>query len=137
MPVHDWTRVSPDIFHAFHTAWITHLSETMNGGLLPSSCYALPELDSPSSRQRTLTIRQVTGHRVIALLEIVSPANKDRARHVEDFVTKMVGALAVGVHLLVIDLFRAGLHDPQGIHGGIFQQLDEDAEVLFLCRTLP
>ena len=43
MPVHDWTRVDAGMFHAFHTAWVTHLSETLNGGLLPSGYYALPE----------------------------------------------------------------------------------------------
>lgn len=39
MPVHDWTRVDAGTFHAFHTAWITHLSETLNGGLLPPDYY--------------------------------------------------------------------------------------------------
>src|SRR4051794_16077790 len=43
MPVHDWSRVSAGIFHAFHSAWITHLSETLNAGLLPPDYYALPE----------------------------------------------------------------------------------------------
>jgi hypothetical protein len=33
MAVHDWTRVDAGTFHAFHTAWITHLSEALNGGL--------------------------------------------------------------------------------------------------------
>src|SRR5581483_11046142 len=35
------------------------------------------------SRRRTLAVRHVSGHRLVALLEIVSPANKDRASHVE------------------------------------------------------
>ncbi len=43
MPVHDWTRVRPGTFHHFHTAWITHLSETLNAGLLPPNYYALAE----------------------------------------------------------------------------------------------
>src|SRR5689334_678425 len=30
-------------------------------------------------RRRTVAIRHVSGHRLVALLEIVSPANKDRA----------------------------------------------------------
>ena len=34
MPVHDWTRVSPGTFHDFHGRWITHLSESLNAGLL-------------------------------------------------------------------------------------------------------
>ena len=43
MPVHDWTRVSAGTFHAFHNAWITHIQETLNGGLLPPGYYALGE----------------------------------------------------------------------------------------------
>lgn len=29
MPVHDWSRVDSGMFHSFHTAWITHLSEAL------------------------------------------------------------------------------------------------------------
>ena len=44
-------------------------------------------------RRRSLAIRHVSGHRLIALIEIVSPANKDRAQHVEELVDKAVAAL--------------------------------------------
>ena len=37
------------------------------------------------SRRRSLAIRHVSGHRLVALLEIVSPAYKDRAQHVDAF----------------------------------------------------
>jgi hypothetical protein len=83
---------------------------------------------SPLGRRRSLAIRHVSGHRLIALIEIISPANKDRPRHVEDLVDKAVSALEHGVHLLVIDLFPPGLHDPSSIHGAIVQSLDQDAD---------
>ena len=35
MPVHDWTKVDAGIFHDFHCAWIIHLKEALNEGLLP------------------------------------------------------------------------------------------------------
>lgn len=75
------------------------------------------------ARRRTLAIRHVSGHRLVALLEIVSPANKDRARHVEEFAAKAVSALDVGVHLLLVDLFPPGPHDPHGMHGVLRQRL--------------
>jgi hypothetical protein len=34
MPIHDWTRVDAGTFHDFHQAWITHLKETLNDGVL-------------------------------------------------------------------------------------------------------
>ena len=43
VPMHDWTKVEAGIFHAFHHEWISEISRTLNGGLLPSSYYALPE----------------------------------------------------------------------------------------------
>jgi hypothetical protein len=79
-------------------------------------------------RRRSLAIRHVSGHRLIALIEIVSPANKDRASRVEDFAAKAVAALDAGVHLMVIDLFPPGPNDPQGIHGIIHQRLEQTDE---------
>ena len=43
MGVHDWSRVSPNHFHHFHGAWINHLSEELNDGVLPDGYYALAE----------------------------------------------------------------------------------------------
>ncbi|MBY0522852.1 MAG: DUF4058 family protein [Gemmataceae bacterium] len=80
------------------------------------------------ARRRTLAVRHVSGHRLIALIEIVSPANKDRARSVEEFARKVVSALDVGIHVLLVDLFPPGPHDPQGMHGIIAQHLSQSGE---------
>jgi hypothetical protein len=77
------------------------------------------------AQRRSLAIRHVSGHRLIALVEIISPANKDRSSHVEDFVVKAVSAMEVGVHVLLVDLFPPGAHDPSGIHGAILQRLEQ------------
>jgi hypothetical protein len=89
------------------------------------------------ARARSLAIRHVSGHRLVALIEIVSPANKDRARHVEDFVTKAVSALEDGIHLLLVDLFPPGRHDPTGMHGAILQRLEQSDEPYDLPAAEP
>lgn len=71
--------------------------------------------------RRTLVIRHASGHRVVALLGIVSPANKDRPRSVADFVDKAVAAVRQGIHVLVVDLFAPGPHDPHGLHSLIWE----------------
>jgi hypothetical protein len=76
-------------------------------------------------RRRSLAIRHVSGHRLIALIEIVSPANKDRTEHVAALVDKAVSALEQGIHLLLVDLFPPGRHDPGGIHGAILRSLEQ------------
>ncbi|HTU16510.1 MAG TPA: DUF4058 family protein [Gemmataceae bacterium] len=76
------------------------------------------------SLRRSLAIRHVSGHRLIALLEIVSPANKDRAESVEEFADKVESALRVGVHVVLVDLFPPSPHDPRGMHDVIQQRLN-------------
>lgn len=67
------------------------------------------------SRQRSIAVRHVSGHRLVALVKIVSPANKDLAESVKGFARKAVSAMLYGVHLLLLDLFPAGRHDPRGL----------------------
>jgi hypothetical protein len=76
--------------------------------------------------RRSLTIRHISTHRIVAMIEIVSPANKDRLEHVEEFALKTVTALERGIHVLVIDLFPAGPHDPHGMHQEIRRRLLPD-----------
>jgi len=78
--------------------------------------------------RRSLAIRHVSGHRLVALIEIISPANKDRARHVKEFVDKAASALDLGVHLLLMDLFPPGPHDPSGMHGAVLRELEPCGE---------
>lgn len=40
-----------------------------------------------------------------------------------DFVDKVVAALRAGIHVLLIDPFPPGRHDPDGIHGFIWERL--------------
>jgi hypothetical protein len=182
MPVHDWTLVEAGMFHSFHNAWITHLGDALNGGLLPPDYYALGEQHAgqlltdvltlyagrpngeppvpPSGRglalaeappqvrrqltaietyrqlRRTLAIRHVSGHRLIALVEIVSPANKDRPASVEALVAKTVEALDLGVHVLLLDLLPPGRHDPLGLHGAVWNQFEEGPYDLPLAEPL-
>ncbi len=76
------------------------------------------------SRRRTLTIRHTSGHRIVALIEILSPGNKTGADAVGEFVAKAEQAIRSGIHLLVIDLFPPGRHNPEGIHAEIVDALD-------------
>lgn len=77
-------------------------------------------------RQRRLVIRHRSGDRVVAFIEIVSPANKDRPGSVAAFVRKAVDAVHADLHLLVLDLLPPGPHDPQGMHAAIRSDLGGD-----------
>ena len=89
------------------------------------------------ARRRSVAIRHVSGHRLVALLEVISTANKDRPASLEDFASKAVDALDAGVHLLVVDLFPPGLHDPHGIHEIIRRRLEDSDEAYELPLNQP
>ena len=74
-------------------------------------------------------IRHVSGHQVIALIEIVSPANKDRRGHVREFAEKVVRSLESGIHVLLLDVLPPGPYDPQGLHGAIWSYYDRASYV--------
>jgi hypothetical protein len=80
--------------------------------------------------QRRLQVRHNSTHRVVALIEIVSPANKASARDFRRFVEKAVDVLRQGLHLLVIDPFPPTPRDPNGIHAAIWKALTKKPFVL-------
>ncbi|MBI1831830.1 MAG: DUF4058 family protein [Planctomycetes bacterium] len=85
---------------------------------------------APTARllRKTLTIRHASGHRIVAMLEIVSAANKDRKEHLDQFLRKMEDALANGIHLLIVDLFPPSKRDPLGLHAALWERLGDEAD---------
>lgn len=81
-------------------------------------------------KRRTLVIRHVSGDRIVALLEIVSPGNKSTGHAFRSFVEKAVESLCRGYHLLIIDLFPPGPRDPHGIHAVIWSEFSDDVAAL-------
>lgn len=167
MPIHDWTRVIPGIFHDFHLSWLAEIKRTLNAGLLPAGYYALAEqiaggfgpdvltlqqpvygslsaaaepcggiavadapprvrfharaeIDIYAAKAKKVTIRHRSDHKVIAIIEIVSPGNKNGQTEFAAFVQKADEALLSGIHLLIVDLFPPTVRDPQGIHRAIW-----------------
>ena len=80
-----------------------------------------------SRRGRHLVVRHISGHQVVALIEIVSPSNKDRKQHVRDLAEKVARSLEAGVHVLLLDLLPPGPHDPGGLHGAVWTYFDTAA----------
>jgi hypothetical protein len=63
---------------------------------------------------------------LIAVIEIVSPGNKDNTNALKTFIRKAGKLLRRGVHLLVVDLFPPSSRDPYGIHKAIWDQIKEE-----------
>jgi len=76
-----------------------------------------------------ITIRHPDGD-VVAVIEIVSPGNKDSRHAIRTFARKAVEFLHAGIHLLIVDLFPPNRRRPQGIHKVIWDRIrDEEFEL--------
>jgi hypothetical protein len=136
MPIHDWTRVEPGDFHDFHQCWTVEIRNALNRGLLPPDYMARViakfELANYAKRKNRVVIRHGRG-KVVAIIEIVSPGNKDSRNSIRTFVEKAADILNQGVNLFVIDLFPPTPRDPRGIHKAIWDEFREDEPFDFLA----
>lgn len=74
-----------------------------------------------AAKANAVAIRHRSDHKVVALIEIVSPGNKDSTNALKTFLRKAGEALTGGVHLLIVDLFPPGRRDPEGLHPLIWE----------------
>lgn len=106
-------------------------SPPSNGGLAvkekspPSGLKVKFEKASYARRANRVVIRHGRG-KVVAIIEIVSPGNKDSKNALRSFVEKAADILYQGVNLLVVDLFPPTKRDPQGIHKAISDEFSEE-----------
>ncbi len=86
--------------------------------------------------RKTVVLRHTADHEVVALIEIVSRANKASRAELDLFLHKAQSALRQNVHLLVVDMYPRGRLDPQGIHGALWSALGQVAPKLKEDRAL-
>jgi hypothetical protein len=107
----------------------TPASRGTNGGggllLAPPKVRLTAETDLEFYRrkQNDVVVRHVSGDRIVAMVEVVSPGNKSSRNAVRSFVEKTSFLLEKGVHLLILDLHPPGPRDPNGIHGLIWDDV--------------
>lgn len=84
-----------------------------------------------------IAVRHELGH-VLAIIELVSPGNKNSMHAIRSLTDKLVQLLFDGVNLLVIDPLPPGPRDPQGLHGLIWSELSDQPFQLPAdgCRTV-
>jgi hypothetical protein len=77
-----------------------------------------------ATRANRIVIRHHLG-RIIAVIEIVSPGNKDSRAALRDFVDKTIEFLRQGIHVLIVDLFPPTPRDPLGLHKVIWDEIED------------
>ena len=93
----------------------------------PPSARLIAKLERVNYAKRAdrVVIRHGRG-KVVAIIEILSPGNKQSRSALRSFVEKAADILNQGVNLLVVDLFPPTPRDPQGIHKAIGDEFDDE-----------
>jgi hypothetical protein len=143
MPMHDWSRIKAGTYHNFHYLWLAAIMDRLNSEVLPQGWFAMAEqqpresevngqvlsgcgVERDTAHYARKTNRLAIHHdlgTVVAVLELVSPGNKDTKPSLRSFARKSAGLLRNRVHLSVIDPFPPGRHDPLGIHRAIWDNV--------------
>jgi len=99
-------------------------------------CRSRAEPDMYAAKARSIVIRHASNHRIVAMLEIVSPGNKNTRHGLRAFALKARDVLRAGIHLGIVDLFPPGPRDLQGIHKAIWHEFVDNDFALPSDRTL-
>jgi hypothetical protein len=78
-----------------------------------------------ADRNNRIVVKHHLG-RIVAVIEILSPGNKDSRAALTDFVEKTIDFMRRGINLLLIDLFPPSPRDPFGIHKVIWDEILEE-----------
>jgi hypothetical protein len=104
-------------------------SPSHNGGVIVSRPKARfageTDLEFYRRKQNVVAVRHVSGDRLVAIVEIVSPGNKSGKAVFRKLVDKAVELLNQDIHLLILDLIPPTRRDPNGIHGAIWEALTD------------
>jgi hypothetical protein len=102
-------------------------ASSSGGGLLLAAPKLQPTAETDMAfyrrKQSTIAVRHVSGDRIVAMVEIVSPGNKASRNGLRAFVEKAAELLDKRIHLLILDPHPPGRRDPHGIHGEIWEEI--------------
>jgi hypothetical protein len=90
----------------------------------PFAPTAETDLEFYRRKQNLIVIRSVSGDRMIAVVEIVSPANKQPGGAFRHFVQQATSLLLNEIHLVMVDLLPPTDRAPCGTHSAIWDEVE-------------
>ena len=91
-----------------------------------STHYAKTPAEFHRRKKSSIAVRHVSGDRIVAMIEIISPGNKNNTNAFQAFIAKVCELLEHRIHLLLLDPFPPGRRDPNGIHNTIGSMVEDD-----------
>jgi hypothetical protein len=100
---------------------------TSDGGVLLAAPKLRPTAETDRAfyrrKQSGVAVRHVSGDRIVAMVEVVSPSHKASRNPLRAFVDKAAQLLDKQLHLLILDVLPPGNRDPQGIHAAVWEEV--------------
>ncbi len=124
MPIHDWSRAEASTFHTFRHRWIGALVDALHSGQMPEDHFAAIE---PARTSDRIAVHHRDG-RIVSVIEIVAPADKASSAALNALVESISRAITGRVHVLLVDLFPPGAHDPSGVLHAVWLALGEEID---------
>jgi hypothetical protein len=84
------------------------------------------EVEFYRRKKSSIAVRHVSGDRMVALLEVVSPGNKATEHAMRALVNKACEFIEHRIHLLIVDPLPPGPRDPNGIHASIWEEYQDE-----------
>ncbi len=78
-------------------------------------------------KKSTVVVRHVSGDRIVAVVEAISPGNKGARNPFKALIDKACELLEHKIHLLILDLFPPTKRDPHGIHGVLWEEINAES----------
>ncbi len=118
----------PDVLALKRATETIDEAEPTGGGVItatePKTRFVMrAQQDAMAALGNRVTIRHQRG-RIVCVIEIVSPGNKNSQYALRSFVDKSCEFLRNGVNLLIVDLFPPSKRDLQGIHKAIWDEIE-------------
>src|SRR4051794_4373661 len=103
---------------------------TVNGLQTRPRTRIISEAEIYRREKSAIAVHHVSGDRLVAMIEIVSPGNKGSRNALRSLVDKAWELLDHRIHLFFVDPFPPGPRDPNGIHGAIWSEFTDEEFVL-------
>lgn len=81
-------------------------------------------------KKSNVVVRHVSGDRIVAIVEIISPGNRNALGALPALVDKVWDFLHQRIHILLIDPFPPDKRAPKGLHAKIFEDLEDGPAAL-------
>src|SRR5207245_2785920 len=96
----------------------------------PGTRFQFSSGDDRTTRRLRVAVHHSSDDRCVARVEFVLPGHKASRHGWRAFIAEMVTTIEVGQGLLIVDVWPPTPRDPQGVHGAIWQELDESQPYL-------